>query len=116
MPDGEERNVVAESLDGIEKKIDYINKIVADLQDFAKPLNPTVEEADPKLIINELLKKNGVPENVEVIVKVEIEARRVVADSDYINRIMYNLVTNAVQPCPKEANQLYMLTKKETVS
>ena len=71
MPQGEERKVVAESLDGIEKNIDYINKIVADLQDFAKPLNPTAEEADLKLVITELLKKNCAPENVKVSVKVE---------------------------------------------
>ena len=31
----------------------------------------------------------------------ESEARKIVADSAYINRIMYNLVTNAVQAMPK---------------
>ena len=44
--------------------------------------------------------KNGLPENVKVSVKVEDEARKIVADSTYINRIMYNLVTNAVQAMP----------------
>ena len=36
----------------IEKNIDYINKIVADLQDFARPLNPNTEESDLKTIID----------------------------------------------------------------
>ena len=44
-----------ESLTEIEKNIDYINKIVQDLQDFARPLNPRTEETDLKLIIDELL-------------------------------------------------------------
>ncbi len=48
-----------------------------------------------------LLSKNGLPENVKVSVKVEAEARKIVADSTFINRIMYNLVNNAVQAMPK---------------
>ena len=50
-----------ESLQEIEKNIDYINKIVADLQDFARPMKPHMEEADLKQIIDELLRKNGLP-------------------------------------------------------
>ena len=63
------------------------------------------------------------PENVKVSVKVETEARKVVADSSYINRIMYNLVNNAVQAMPKggkltihaykEANDV-IITVKDT--
>ena len=101
VPESEEKKNTLESLQEIEKNIDYINKIVADLQDFARPLKPHMEEADLKLIISELLAKNDLPENVKVSVKVDSEARKVVADSVYIHRIMYNLVTNAVQAMPK---------------
>ena len=100
IPDSEEKKNTLESLSEIEKNIDYINKIVADLQDFARPLKPHREEADLKQIINELLRKNGVPENIKVNVKVEPETRKIVADSAYLNRILYNLVTNAVQAMP----------------
>ena len=34
-----------ESLNEIEKNIDYINKIVADLQDYARPLIPVPKKA-----------------------------------------------------------------------
>jgi PAS domain S-box-containing protein len=101
IPESEEKNSIKESLSEIEKNVDYINKIVADLQDFARPLNPLAEEVDLKLMIDDLLSKNGFPENVSVNVKLESEARKVVADSSYINRIMHNLVTNAVQAMPK---------------
>lgn len=115
VPESEEKKNALESLKEIEKNIDYINKIVADLQDFARPLKPHMEEADIKLILNELLAKNCLPENVKVSVKVETEARKVVADSAYINRIMYNLVTNAVQAMPKGGKlTIHVLKDKKT--
>jgi PAS domain S-box-containing protein len=123
ISESEEKRNALESLKEIEKNTDYINKIVADLQDFARPLNPQTEEADVKLIINDLLLKNGLPENVKVSVKVESDASKVLADSSFINRIMYNLVTNSVQAMPKggkltihafkEAND-FMLTVKDS--
>lgn len=89
-----------ESLQEIEKNIDYINKIVADLQDFARPLKPNIEEADLKIILDELFERNIFPENIEVIVNIHPEAGKLVADCNYLTRIMYNLVTNAVQAMP----------------
>jgi signal transduction histidine kinase len=101
VPESSEKNNILEDLQEIEKNIDYINKIVADLQDFARPLKPHLEEADLKQIITELLAKNGVPTDVKVTVEVEDSALKVQADSSYLNRILYNLVTNAVQAMPK---------------
>jgi signal transduction histidine kinase len=100
VPEGEIKKGMKESLEGIEKNVEYINKIVADLQDFARPLNPNVEETNLKLLIEDLLAKNGLPENVKVTVKVEAAAEKVMADSTFINRIMVNLVNNAVQAMP----------------
>ena len=37
----------------IEDNIFYINKIVADLQDYARPLNPRAQETDFETIINQ---------------------------------------------------------------
>src|SRR5664280_3053397 len=37
-PESEEKTNALESMQEIEKNVDYINKIVADLQDFARPL------------------------------------------------------------------------------
>jgi signal transduction histidine kinase len=100
MPESDERKNTLESLEEIEKNVDYINKIVADLQDFARPLKPNAEETNLKLIIDQLLAKNGIPENVKVSVKLEGNASKFVADSTFINRILYNLVNNAVQAMP----------------
>ena len=48
-----------------------------------------------------MLQKNGLPENVKVNVKVEDDTKKLVADVDFLNRILYNLVTNAVQAMPR---------------
>lgn len=123
IPENEGKKNALENLREIEKNIDYINKIVADLQDFARPLNPHPEETDLKLIIYELLAKNGLPENVKVSVKLDSEVAKVKADSTFISRIMYNLVTNSVQAMPeggkltirvyKQANDV-VITVKDT--
>ena len=99
--ESEEKKNALDSLEEIEKNVDYINKIVQDLQDFARPLNPNPGEADLKLIIEKIIQKNSIPKNVTVSVSVEDSAREVVADADYLTRILYNLVINAVQALPK---------------
>jgi len=100
MPEDAKKESLQESLLAIEKNVDYINKIVADLQDYAKPLRPHTEVTDLKAIINDLVEKRGLPESIKVSVRVTREARRVMADSAYVKRIMGNLVTNAVQAMP----------------
>ena len=92
-PESEEKKNALESLDEIEKNVVYINKIVADLQDYARPLKPVAKETNLQKIVNELLTKNGVPENVKVQVKVQKEAGTLMADSDILKRILGNLVS-----------------------
>ena len=56
VPDIEEKEGIQESLDSIEKNISYINKIVQDLQDFAKALNPVAKEVDLSILCENILK------------------------------------------------------------
>ena len=101
LPECEMKRDVHESLEGIEKNVYYINKIVADLQDFARPLNPIVEDIDIKILIDELIAKHSMPENIKVSFTVECAARKVRADSSFLNRILFNLVNNAIQAMPQ---------------
>ena len=100
IPDTPARKNVLESIEEIEKNVDYINKIVQDLQDYARPLNPKAEESDLKSIFEKLIAKNR-PSNVKVKIEVAEEARKIATDSYYLNRILYNLVTNSFQAMPK---------------
>jgi signal transduction histidine kinase len=110
-PNSEQKKNALESLDEIEKNVDYINKIVQDLQDYARPLNPKAEKSDIIEIIKRIT-KDSKPSNIQVSLKVAEEARKIQADSYYLNRIFYNLITNAIQAMPKGGN-LLIESKKE---
>jgi PAS domain S-box-containing protein len=100
-PESEQKASIQESLSEIEKNVEYINKIVADLQDFAKPLNPIAAmETDLKRIIDDVVSNHRIPENIQASIKVEEGAEKIVADSAYVKRILSNLVNNAVQAMP----------------
>ncbi len=51
LPDHQQKKNALESVDEIQTNIDYINKIVADLQDYARPLNPRTQETNIKTSI-----------------------------------------------------------------
>ena len=71
-----------ESLDEIQNNIDYINKIVADLQDYANPLNPRAQETNIKTVFNDLLAKNGIPKNINISIKVEDKTEKIMVYLD----------------------------------
>ena len=114
--ESEEKKNALESLDEIEKNISYINKIVQDLQDFARPLKPVAKETDTQNLIADLLSKNGVPKDVEVEVKVKKQANTIMADSDILKRILGNLLTNAIQAMPQGGKLSIQAYKKENNS
>jgi PAS domain S-box-containing protein len=89
-----------ESLQNIENAIDYVNKIVADLQDFARPIKPNNQKVDVQKICEELLAKTAIPENIQVDCKIDDSARTIIADETLLKRIIINLMTNAVQAMP----------------
>ena len=100
LPEGEEKESMQESLESIEQNVAYVNKIVQDLQDFARPLKPDSREVDVEALCEGILFKNGVPENVEKSCKVERKAKKIFSDPDLLRRVLSNLVSNAIQAMP----------------
>jgi PAS domain S-box-containing protein len=113
LEDSEEKKNALESLSEIENNVIYINKIVQDLQDFARPLNPIAKETNLKNLIEDLVKKNGIPKHIKVGIKVQNKAVHIVADPEIIRRALANLVNNAVQAMP-EGGKLNIQANKET--
>ena len=111
-PESEVKEGIKESLDSIENNVFYINKIVADLQDFAKPLNPQIQETDIKAIIEEAIANSSIPKNITTHYEVASDAQKVVADPDFLKRIMVNLTLNAIQAMPN-GGKITILTFRE---
>ncbi len=112
LPESEEQKKILESLRETEKNVDYINKIVQDLQDYARPMNPKSEESNIKNIIAKVLQKQNMPENIQVTVDVKEEASNIKVDYYYLNRILYNLITNSIQAMP-EGGKLEIQTRRD---
>ena len=100
MPEGEKKESIKESIGAIRKSVEYVDKIVQDLQYFAKPLKPSIQKTDFEEICQEVLLGNSFPENIDVKYVVEDEAKDIVADPALLKRILGNLVDNAVQAMP----------------
>jgi len=90
MPEMQMKKEVAESLEEIEKNVTYINKIVADLQDYSRQLNPEfVEVNDLCSVIDNYLKSIDIPSNMETNI---LYINKIVADlQDYSRTLSIEL-------------------------
>ncbi len=100
LSDGKARANLKESVDAIEEQVLYVNKIVADLQDYAKQSKPCVERVDLEKIIKGVLATTAVPENVRVSSLVGEDFPKLTTDPSYMKRILTNLISNAIQAMP----------------
>jgi PAS domain S-box-containing protein len=112
IPEGEEKESIKESIAAIRKNIDYINKIVQDLQDYAKSHKPDLREVVLEEVFQRLLLETEFPENVDAEYSVEEEAREIVADPVLVERIIRNLVINAIQAMP-DGGKLEIQSRQE---
>jgi PAS domain S-box-containing protein len=101
MPDDKGKEGLKESIEGIEKNVEYINKIVADLQDYARPLTPVVKEIDLEKICQDILLRSNMPKNVEASCQIDEQTKQVMTDPELLIRIVTNLVINGVQAMPQ---------------
>jgi signal transduction histidine kinase len=101
LPDGETKQNLLEGTRNIEESLVYINKIVADLQDFARPLRPKKETVETEKTIKAALAMVTIPENIKTVISAEENLSLLNVDSTMIKRIFVNLIQNAVQAMPK---------------
>jgi signal transduction histidine kinase len=104
MPESKSKESAIESLVEIDRNIDYINKIVQDLQDYAKPLSPQAGEANIQSIISNVISSHRIPEDIAVTINIEKKAQVLEGDPDFIKRIADNLILNAIQAMPNGGN------------
>ena len=105
LPQSEIKTSLIKSMKEIEDQAAYISKIVADLQDFSRPLKLFSEQIDLRQLINNLLLSLETEENVTVISDVADAMQKVIVDPDYLKRILTNLLINAEQAMPPTAEK-----------
>jgi signal transduction histidine kinase len=100
LPQSEIKESLIESMKEIETQASYINKIVADLQDYSRPLNPFSEKTDLRKLIEPLLLSMEIEENIKLVFEVSDDIQNLNVDPAYLRRILTNLITNAEQAMP----------------
>jgi len=101
FPDSASKKNLQESFSSIEENLFYIDKIVADLQDYTKPLKPNREKVNVEKVIEEALLVVYIPNNLQVSISIEDGFPQLTADFSMLKRALINLIQNAVQAMPK---------------
>ena len=111
-PEGKDKQEALESLNFVQSQVDYINKIVSDLQDYARPLNPEYVIADLSDLIANVFETVGLPDNIKLEVDVK-GTLKLKTDATFIKRAMTNLVNNAIQAMPDGGELKVTVHEKE---
>jgi signal transduction histidine kinase len=99
-PDSQCKRGVRESLCAIQEQVDYINKVISDLQDYARPLKPELVEVNLCTAIPQLLSTVTVPSNIQAFAQCDSQLLKLKLDLTFLKRILVNLATNAIQAMP----------------
>jgi signal transduction histidine kinase len=92
---------IIEFLGIMDDEISSSNKIISDLLNFSRVAKPTVSPAKIRKVMEDALSRLTVPENIEVINKVDANLPEVEIDADQIRQVFVNIATNAIQAMPE---------------
>lgn len=99
-PDTQCKHNVQESLEAIQEQVDYMNKIIADLQDYARPLKPEQVEIDLCSAIPQLVATVKVPDNITLTTVCDPALPKMKLDRTLLKRVLVNLAINSIQAMP----------------
>lgn len=97
LPDNQEKKSVLDCVNYIEEQTFYINKIVTDLQDYAKPPSRTLQEISLESVMHKMKTFVDIPRNVEVTFIIPKPVPTIKTDASFIKRILANLIRNGIQ-------------------
>ena len=83
----------------IENDVEYSNKIIKDLLDYSKTMDPELSAANPRQLVRESLSATRPPENVRIRDLTRGEPRMTV-DAQMMKRVFVNLINNAIDAMP----------------
>ncbi|MFQ6080821.1 MAG: sensor histidine kinase [Candidatus Bathyarchaeia archaeon] len=85
----------------IQGEVAYANQVVSELQDFAKIQGPDLQDINLNSVIHDALSEVEIPDNIEVITRLDETLTRFRADPNQIRRVCSNLISNAVDAMPE---------------
>jgi PAS domain S-box-containing protein len=100
LPDTQTKKGLQESISIIEENLYYIDKIVADLQDYTRPLKPNYQKVSIKKVVEEALLIVSIPSNLQVSIVIAEDYPSLNGDFAMLKRAFINLIQNAVQAMP----------------
>jgi PAS domain S-box-containing protein len=103
MPESVEKKAMQETIYSIEENIFYINKIVVDLQDYARPVSAQYSTVNVSNVLVKTFENVRIPESIKLSIKVN-DLEKVWTDPTLLQRTLSNLVTNAIQAMPEGGN------------
>lgn len=100
LPETERKNSLQESITSIKGNLIYIGKIVDDLQDYAKSQIPHLERIVIDKVIGEVMPLVPVSPKHEISIQIDEDFPPIKADFSMMQRVLSNLVINALQAMP----------------
>jgi PAS domain S-box-containing protein len=89
-----------EMLELIGKNVEYSNKIVNDLLDYSRDMQPELIETTSEAVIKEALSLVKVPSDVEILNQVQ-RGLKINVDVEQMKRVFVNITKNAIDAMPK---------------
>ena len=101
---------VKEALAILDKEVTKSDRIIADLLDFSRPGKASIVTVDINRIVQEVVRDTTLPQNVEMSTTLQRNLPPALADADQLQRVLSNLVTNALQAMP-DGGKLTLTTR-----
>lgn len=98
-PECRDKEEINESIESLEQNIAYINKIVADLQDYARPINPEYVTVSFSDVLQRIFENIKIPDTIKLSIHVS-HLEKIKTDPLLLQRSIANLVNNAIQAMP----------------
>ena len=98
---GQKEPRLIEFLDIADDEVNSSNKIINDLLGFSRVGKPAVSPARIKEVIDDALSHLTIPENIEMVKKLDADLPEVNIDTDQVRQVLVNMIMNAVQAMPE---------------
>ncbi len=113
LPESEEKESAKQEMKSIYEQISYVDKIISDLQDYARPLKPELVDVDIKTLVTGCLATLNIPENIKYSYSSE-KLSKLRTDPTLLKRVLLNLATNAIQAMPNGGELNIQASQDET--